>query len=350
MIALAAATPRAVWYLSRGAGIVTLVGLTVTVVLGIVDVRRVSAAGWPRFVLDALHRDVALASLLVLALHVVTAVIDSFAPIGVLDAFVPFGSHYRPLWLGLGALALDVLLAVTITSLLRRRLGYRAWRALHWTAYGCWPLALVHGLGTGTDVKDVWMLSLTLACVVAVLAAVAWRVTADAPRGRVPILGAVAAACLVLAGWVEQGPLAKGWARRAGTPATLAPATAVAAVPSALPRSFRATLSGTLAQRLSSNGARATVELALTLAGGASGALNVHLSGRPVSGGVTLDTSRVTLGPTQRPRLYSGRITALSGQRVEALVRGADGARRLDIELSIAGADVTGSLAAEPAA
>lgn len=353
-VALAAATPRAVWYLSRGAGAVTLVGLTATVVLGIVDVRRVAAPRWPRFVLDALHRDVALVSLALLAVHVATAVIDSFAPIALLDAVIPFGSRYRPLWLGFGALAFDLLLVLTLTSVLRRRLGYRAWRGVHWAAYACWPLALVHGLGTGSDIRLVWMAALTAVCAAAVLAAVAWRVTTGAGRSRAAVLAVLGAACLLLIGWVQQGPLKRGWARRAGTPAALLPATAVAAASrpaAALPARFDATLTGTIAQQRSADGSRTTLELALTLGGGASGALNLQLSGRAVAGGVTLESSRVTLGPTGSPQLYRGRVTALAGQRLAALVRRGNGsALRLDLQLAIAGSTVTGALAAAPQA
>ena len=68
------------------------------------------------------------------------------------DVVVPFVGAYRPFWLGLGALALDLLAALIVTSLLRARIGLRAWRAVHWVAYACWPVALVHGLGTGSDV------------------------------------------------------------------------------------------------------------------------------------------------------------------------------------------------------
>jgi hypothetical protein len=228
---LAAATPRAVWYLTRGAGAVTLVGLTATVTLGVLDVSRWRSRRWPRFVLDAVHRDVALITLAVLALHVLTAVVDSFAPIRLIDAVVPFVSPYRPLWLGLGALALDVLLAVAITSGLRRRLGHRAWRAVHWAAYACWPLALVHGLGTGSDVQVTWLTALSAACVLAVLTAAVWRVgAAERPRPgtKLAAIGALAGACLALAAWALQGPLAPGWARRAGTPAALLPRAAAA--------------------------------------------------------------------------------------------------------------------------
>jgi Ferric reductase like transmembrane component len=357
-VAFAAATPRAVWYLSRGAGAVALLGLTATVVLGVVDVRRVSAPRWPRFLLDGVHRDLSLVSLAVIVVHVATAVIDSFAPIALADAVLPFASAYRPLWLGLGALAFDLLLALTLTSLLRRRLGYRAWRAVHWAAYACWPLALVHGLGTGSDVRAAWLTALTLVCVAAVLAAVAWRVSTGATRRRAPILAGVAAACLALAAWAQQGPLHSGWARRAGTPLALLPHTALAAAPSAtatatpaaLPRRFTATLTGTVDQRRSADGSRATVDLALTLAGGASGALDLHLSGPAVAGGVRLRSSRVTLGPAGSPQLYQGEITQLAGQRVAAVVQRADGRElRLEIRLAIAGGSVTGALAAEPA-
>ena len=95
-----------------------------------------------------------------LAVHIVTAVLDSFAPISLLDAVIPFAGSYRPLWLGLGAVAFDLLLAVDDHQPARERLGHRAWRAVHWLAYACWPLAVVHGLGTGSDVHQAWMPSI----------------------------------------------------------------------------------------------------------------------------------------------------------------------------------------------
>ena len=95
--------------------------------------------------------------LALLVLHIVTSVLDGFAPIDLTDAVIPFASAYRPLWMGLGALSFDLLLALVITSLMRRRLGYRSWRAIHWLAYASWPIAVFHGLGTGSDTKLWWM-------------------------------------------------------------------------------------------------------------------------------------------------------------------------------------------------
>ncbi|HTD57994.1 MAG TPA: hypothetical protein VK672_03785, partial [Solirubrobacteraceae bacterium] len=121
---VAAAGPSAYWYLTRSSGAVALVLLTLALVLGVVDVRRWSTEKWPRFVVDSLHRNVSLLALAFLGLHILTAVLDSFAPISLVDAVIPFTGSYRPLWLGLGALSFDLMLAVILTSLLRRQVGH----------------------------------------------------------------------------------------------------------------------------------------------------------------------------------------------------------------------------------
>lgn len=157
----AVAGPTALWYLTRGTGAVTLMLLTPSVALGVADVRRAHTPTWPRFVVDAVHRNASPLALAFLLVHVVTSVLDTFAPIRLVDSIVPFTSAYRPLWLGLGELASDLLIAVALTSVFRRRLGYGTWRAAHWLAYAYWPVAMLHGLGTGSDTKTAWMLSLT---------------------------------------------------------------------------------------------------------------------------------------------------------------------------------------------
>ena len=171
----AAVDGRALWYLTRGTGAVSLVLLTLSVVLGVADVRRWSAPRLPRFVVDGLHQTVSLLVIVTLAIHIATTLLDSFAPIRLVDVVVPFGSAYRPLWVGFGALAFDLLLALVITSLARARLGYRAWRAVHWLAYACWPVALLHGLGSGSDIRGGFAFVLSLACAAAVVVAVLAR-------------------------------------------------------------------------------------------------------------------------------------------------------------------------------
>jgi methionine sulfoxide reductase heme-binding subunit len=174
--AAASSGGSALWYLARGSGAVTLVLLTVSVALGVVNVRRWQARGWPRFVTDRLHRNVSLLVLVFLGLHILTVVADGFVPISLRDAFVPFGGAYRPLWVGLGAVACDLLLALVVTSVLRSRIGWRGWRAVHWAAYACWPVALIHGLGLGSDTGQPWMMGLTAVCAAAVWLAVWVRV------------------------------------------------------------------------------------------------------------------------------------------------------------------------------
>ncbi|HEX3910770.1 MAG TPA: ferric reductase-like transmembrane domain-containing protein [Solirubrobacteraceae bacterium] len=220
----AAAGGSAYWYLTRSTGAVALLLLTIAITLGVLAVRRWSTPRWPRFLVDSLHRNVSLLAMLFLALHVLTAVLDSFAPISMFDAFVPFGSAYRPFWLGLGAVALDLLIAVTVTSMLRRRVGYAGWRAIHWLTYLSWPIALLHGLGTGSDVHTKWLLGLSIGCLVVVLAAMLVRVLSGwsaNPRIRGASLGAAGAFSLFLLLWLPGGPLGSEWARRSGTPAAL---------------------------------------------------------------------------------------------------------------------------------
>jgi sulfoxide reductase heme-binding subunit YedZ len=223
---LAAAGPSLDWYLTRSTGAVSLLLLTLAIALGVLDVERWSTPRWPRFVVDSLHRNASLLAMAFLALHILTSVLDSFAPISLTDAFIPFVGAYRPFWLGLGAVAFDLLLAVTVTSLLRRRLGFASWRTIHWLTYASWPIALLHGFGTGSDVKGTWLLALSIACLAIVLGAVLARVLsgwpADLPR-RGAALGGAGAFSLFLLLWLPGGPLGSEWARRSGTPAALLP-------------------------------------------------------------------------------------------------------------------------------
>jgi predicted ferric reductase len=216
--------PSAYWYLTRASGAVALVLLTAAVVIGIAAIARLRGPGVPRFVVDGIHRTASLLAVVFVAVHVLTAVLDQFASISLVDAVIPFAGSYRPLWLGLGAVAFDLLLAVAITSLVRARTGHAMWRGVHWLAYAAWPVAVLHGFGTGSDVHQTWLMSVTLACVTAVLAAVIGRATVGWPenrRVRVGAIGAAAGFALGLVVWLPAGPLGKGWARRAGTPAAL---------------------------------------------------------------------------------------------------------------------------------
>ena len=357
MAVSATAGPSAYWYLSRGTGAVALVLLTVSVLLGILDQRRWRPPGWPRFVLDALHRNVSLLVLAILVVHIVTSVLDSFAPIRLVDAVVPFVAVYRPIWLGLGALSFDLLLAVLLTSVLRRQFGQRAWRFVHWLAYVSWPVAVVHGLGTGTDTKAGWMLVLTATCVVAVLIATWVRVISASPEptgGRTAALATLIVGPLALAFWLPNGPLGHAWARKAGTPASLlgggqVRTVASSSVKGALHVPFAARIDGTLSRGQSPAGL-ARVDLGMRFRGQADGVVNVTLEGPPLQGGgVQMTSSRVTLGPRSSPSSYHGRVLALKGNRIVATVTGPDNrSLRVDVNLTIdAAQNVSGTIAAK---
>ncbi len=200
---------------------VLLCSLTATVVLGILASRRWGSDTVPRFVAPALHRNLALLSVGLLPLHLLTAILDPFAHLGLKDGLIPFASAYRPLWLGLGVLAGELLVVLTATSLVRPRLGYGAWRLVHWLAYLAWPIALVHAAGTGDDVAQIWAQLLGAACIVAVVAALAWRIASAPPRLQTAGGVALGAATVAFAVWMGLGPLRPGWARVAGTPPAL---------------------------------------------------------------------------------------------------------------------------------
>jgi methionine sulfoxide reductase heme-binding subunit len=217
--------PSPLWYATRGAGAVSLLLLTAVVVLGIATTTRREGQIWPRFLSARMHRNLSLVTLVFLALHIATAILDPFAHLGLRDALVPFVSSYRPVWLGLGVVAAEIVLALAITSALRSRLSYKTWRMLHWVAYACWPLALLHGAGTGSDLRAGWFTVLDVICVAAVFATlVGWRLAHGWPRAagfRFSVAVGSGLAVVALTLWMANGPLAAGWARAAGTPTEL---------------------------------------------------------------------------------------------------------------------------------
>jgi predicted ferric reductase len=163
------------WFANRGTGVVLLVLLTLATMLGVLSTSRVSVTRWPRMLSQGLHRNVSMLAVAFLAAHATTAVVDTFVDIRWWHAFVPFSGTYKPVWLGFGTLALDLLMAVTVTSLLRHRMSHKPWRAVHVLAYGAWGLGLVHGLQMGTDSASGWGAAVNYTCIGAVSLAVIAR-------------------------------------------------------------------------------------------------------------------------------------------------------------------------------
>ena len=175
------------WYASQATGIVSLVLYTIVMLLGITVAGQGAMPGLPRFSVVALHRSISLLSIAFLAVHIGTALLDSYVDISFVSTFVPFASSYEPLWIGLGAVAVDLMIALVVTSLLRGRISPRFWRVVHWLAYAFWPVAIAHTIGLGAGSGGLisgWGLWLTIACVVAVAAALVWRVLTQQGRAR----------------------------------------------------------------------------------------------------------------------------------------------------------------------
>jgi DMSO/TMAO reductase YedYZ heme-binding membrane subunit len=192
-----------------------LILLTLTMVLGLVTTTRARARNWPGFAQQGFHRRLSMIAVAFLAIHVLTSVLDTYVNIGWVAVVVPFTSSYGRFWVGVGAVSLDLMLAVFVSSLLRTRMSPGAWRALHWLAYLSWPIALAHTFGMGTDAGERWVILLGVACVAAVAAALAWRVygaarqaaarTAASPAGAVGAVDGVPRKHLALR------PRQKGW-------------------------------------------------------------------------------------------------------------------------------------------
>jgi|SRR5580698_6517548 sulfoxide reductase heme-binding subunit YedZ len=162
--------------ISAVTGVLAMVLLSAVLVLGILLDRRVRLPGLPRFAGLSLHRYASLLSVAFLAVHILTAVLEPYARVGLAAIVIPLVSSYARPWLALGTVATDLMIAIIGTSLLRRHLSHRTWRAVHWTAYACWPAALAHSLTTGPAMRSGRLEWLAAACAAAVVGAAAWRV------------------------------------------------------------------------------------------------------------------------------------------------------------------------------
>jgi sulfoxide reductase heme-binding subunit YedZ len=305
------------WYLARASGLVLLAVLTANLVLGIAIQGGWHPRAWPRFAVQAVHRNLALLAVVLLVVHVVTIELDPFVPVGWWAALVPFVSPYRPLWLGLGTLSLDLMVAVVVTSLLRAHLRLRWWRVIHWLAYLAWPVAVLHSLGTGTDTRLTWVFGFELGCVGLVAATVIFRVArANRPRVavRAVLMAAVAATPMTLLAWSASGPLQSGWARRAGTPtaalASGAPTPGGVRGQPTAPAPFTASFLGSATS--SPSGPGETISISGVVQGGAGGQLMVSLAASRLPGGsLAVDRGTVTYRPATGSPVYTGAVVSV---------------------------------------
>jgi len=151
---------QALWFVSRGSGLMLLALFSVVIVLGAATRMGSAPRRWARFTVSELHRTLSLFSVALLGLHVATAILDPYVAIGWQALAIPFTSGYEKLAIGLGTLAVDIGGAVLLTSLVRKRLGQKAWKAVHYLAYLAWPLAFWHSLTAAAYDMRMWWVAL----------------------------------------------------------------------------------------------------------------------------------------------------------------------------------------------
>lgn len=162
------------WYVARSAGVIAYLLLSSSVVLGLLMSARASLS-WPRFAVENVHRFLAILTGCFLALHGLSLLADRVVPLGLAHAVVPFTSHYRPLGVGLGVVAAELLGAVAVANALRGRIPYGAWRRVHYLTFAVWALSTLHAVLAGTDRFDPWFTALFGGAVSAVAMAFAVR-------------------------------------------------------------------------------------------------------------------------------------------------------------------------------
>ncbi len=335
------------WDTARAGGFVAYLLLTATVALGLVLSARRQSSRWPRAVTNEVHDTVSLLALVFVGVHVLAVAVDPFTRFGIGEVLVPLVSHYRPLWMGLGIVALYLLLAVWASTKLRRRLRYSLWRRLHMLAFAVYAAATIHGLGTGSDTRTVWGAALYLGSVGLVVVLLGARLLVPVGRDRVrrPLLASGVVASALAAGmWAASGPLAPHWGARAG--GSRRDQTRLRAAPAAQPvvqrplggavhAPFSTRFAGRLAVGSVDGAGRVTVRIDGALRGTTSDHLEILLRGVPLDGGgVAMEQSRVRMG--RETPLYQGEIVELRGGRMVALVRSPRQSLRLFIDLQLA--------------
>lgn len=201
------------WYAARAAGIVAYVLLSFVVCLGLAMAGKAPTKRWPKFTQEDIHRVGGLMVGTFIAIHIATIAADSYLPFKPVELVVPLASHYRPVWLGLGICAAELLLALAITNRLRKRLEHRTWRTLHYLNFAVWTAATVHSIGIGTDRSAPWMLAIYVLAVGCVAGLCGWRFARTLSwRGTAAAMGAVIGCALPI--WLTTGPLSyhpKAW-------------------------------------------------------------------------------------------------------------------------------------------
>ena len=360
VVAAIGGNPKFLWYMTRATGIIAIVLLGMVVILGMVTATKAAPKGFAKFLVPDLHRRLSITAAAFLGVHIITALLDSFVHIGLIASIVPFVATYRPVWVGFGAIAFDLLLIVIATSVVRHRFSQGPWKKIHYLSWLVVTFALFHAIGTGSDAR-VGLVEVVYIVLVAVVALAAiFRTATDAQLRKLAKIGgsAVIVAVPVLAlGWSLKGPLRTGWASASSSFSLLPKVTTTTAA-----------TSGSSSGGASSNGfvwpvnggVRGTVSIAngssgtstVTLSGDVSGTadvVTVRLVGQVQQGSLVLQGSSVAIGTASAPNTYTGAVAQAGGSTLVLSLHGAQGSVTGALALSINGTTFSGVLQA-PAA
>ncbi len=360
VVAAIGGNPKFLWYMTRATGIIAMVLLGMVVILGMVTATKAAPKGFAKFLVPDLHRRLSITAAAFLGVHIITALLDSFVHIGLIASIVPFVATYRPVWVGFGAIAFDLLLIVIATSVVRHRFSQGPWKKIHYLSWLVVTFALFHAIGTGSDAR-VGLVEVVYIVLVAVVALAAiFRTATDAQLRKLAKIGgsAVIVAVPVLAlGWSLKGPLRTGWASASSSFSLLPKVTTTTAA-----------TSGSSSGGASSNGfvwpvnggVRGTVSIAngssgtstVTLSGtvtGTADVVSVRLVGQVQQGSLVLQGSSVAIGTASAPNTYTGAVAQAGGSTLVLSLHGAQGSVTGALALSINGTTFSGVLQA-PAA
>ena len=165
------------WLMARASGLTAYILLTLSVLAGLILKSRPFGRALKAAAVMDLHRVLSMLGLASLGVHGTALLLDRTVHMPVMGLFVPGASPYRPVAVALGVIAAEVMALVVVSFSIRRLIGQKKWRLLHWATYGIFGLATAHGLLAGSDSAQPWTRDLYLGAVAAVVFATAWRAT-----------------------------------------------------------------------------------------------------------------------------------------------------------------------------
>jgi hypothetical protein len=362
------------WDVARAGGFTayTLTALAVAIGLAL-TMHLQSPSFWPRILNSELHNFVTLLALVFTGIHVLAVIVDPFTNFGLNEVFIPFVSHYRPIWMALGIVALYLGLAIGLSTWIRPLIGYSWWRRLHVLTLIVFALVTVHGIATGSDTQTWWGFGIYAACIGLVAGLLVWRLLVPATQrgSKHPIFAtATGLATLATLVFMVAGPMRPGWNVLAGG-ATASAASLTQPSGSSSPQAtsgdpfaspFAAALQGTLTQNGPDASGVETLRVNTTLSNGAQGVLTIVLQGTQVNSGVddggalSISSTTVTLGTNSTTALYQGQVTDLrtrdSGWRMFALVaKGGSSTAQVQLQIQLridASGQVSGTVQGTP--